>query len=747
MITDKIFEGLNDRQREAVNCLEGPLLVMAGAGSGKTRVLTCRIANLLANGVKPWNILAITFTNKAANEMKSRAASMIGEPARNVWLSTFHSFCARILRADVESTGLRRSSFAIYDTSDSRALIKNIIKDFNLDEKRFIPAVVQSKISAAKNMLVGAQRFADSINFDSDRSLFDQKVAEIYLEYDRRMVENNAMDFDDLLLIAVRMLEKNEDVLDKYQRRFQYILIDEYQDTNVAQYRLTQLLAAAHHNLCVVGDADQSIYRFRGADIHNILSFERDYPEAKVVLLEENYRSTKMILDAANAVISNNDNRKPKKLWTRNALGDRLTFFEALNERAEAQQIVHEIKSLREQNFAYKDIALLYRTNAQSRALEEAFLNAGMPYVIVGGLKFYERREIKDIIAYLRLINNLQDSISLTRIINVPRRGIGQTTIAKLDQFAANSELPLFDIISDVEMLIRAHIPAKAKQSLYQFAVFIHDCVERQNEFSIPEFVLHVLEASGYMTELRDNVTTENEARLENLGEFVNVAKEFARDNPSGALEDFLNHIALISDLDNLKEEEDRVSLMTVHSAKGLEFPVVFVTGLEEGLFPHASSMMDSDALEEERRAAYVAITRAQKKLYLTCATTRSTFGKEQMNARSRFIDEIPLELIASARRTRPTPPPSMMPRRFQSFYEAPAQPKKSFQMPVKNKFMPDVGVEWSTGDRARHGKWGEGTVLKVQGAGANAQLTIVFDDASIGKKNLIVQYAPIKKI
>ena len=716
---------------------------MAGAGSGKTRVLTCRIANLLANGVKPWNILAITFTNKAANEMKSRAASMIGEPARNVWLSTFHSFCAGILRADIENVGYRNRSFGIYDTSDSRALIKSIIKEFGLDEKKFVPSIIHAKISSAKNLLIDADHFAEQINNDGG-SHFDTKIAQIFSEYDKRLLENNALDFDDLLLYAVRMLEQSDEILDKYQRRFQYILIDEYQDTNMVQYRLTKLLAAAHHNLCVVGDADQSIYRFRGADIRNIMSFEKDYPEAKVVLLEENYRSTKTILDAANAVIENNDNRKPKKLWTRNPRGDRLTFMEAANDRFEAQQVVNEIKLLHAQKFAYKDVALLYRTNAQSRALEEALMNAAIPYVIVGGLKFYERKEIKDILAYLRLIVNPQDSVSLARIINAPRRGIGQTTIAKLNQFALNEELPLFDIISDLEVLNRAKVTYKAKQSIFQFAKFINGCMERQTECSLPEFVLEVLEDSGYMDELRENQSDENEARLENLSEFVNVAKEFSQSNPNAELEDFMNHIALLSDLDNLKEENDRVSLMTVHSAKGLEFPVVFVTGLEEGLFPHASALTSDDAedMEEERRAAYVAITRAQKKLYLTRAICRSIFGTERMNERSRFVDEIPLELIASARRPIVTQP---RPQRMSSYIPPTVSPKVVQFQP--RQYVPDVDVDWREGDRARHGKWGDGTVLAVKGAGANSQLTIQFDDASIGRKNLILQYAPIKKI
>ena len=747
MITDKIFEGLNDRQLEAVNYLEGPLLVMAGAGSGKTRVLTCRIANLLAHGVQPWKILAITFTNKAANEMKTRAAKMIGDAARDVWLSTFHSFCARILRADIGSTGVRNRSFVIYDTTDSRTLIRSIIKDFELDDKRFVPSLVHGKISAAKNKLRDAEQFAEEINFSSDKGSFDLKIVEIYKEYEKRMLDNNALDFDDLLLVAVRMLESSPEILHKYQRRFEYILIDEYQDTNLAQYRLTQLLAAAHHNLCVVGDADQSIYGFRGADIRNILSFERDYPEAKVVLLEQNYRSTAIILDAANSVIENNENRKPKNLWTRNPIGENIVLIEALNERQEAQKIVGEIKMLRDKSYNYKDFALLYRTNAQSRSLEEAFMNAGIPYVIVGGLKFYDRKEIKDILAYLRVIFNLRDSISLLRIINVPKRGIGLTSIAKLNQFASQSGLPLFDIISDTEVLMHTDISHKARQNLYQFAVFIHDCIERQNEMSLPEFVLHILNTSGYISELKGNVSVENESRLENLGEFVNVAKEFANDNPDAGLEEFLNHIALISDLDSLDDDKNRVSLMTVHSAKGLEFPIVFITGLEEGLFPHVGSLMDTEQLEEERRAAYVAITRAQKKLYLTFTATRMTFGKERNNERSRFINEIPSKLMTYAKRpetmraaTRVVKPKVEMP---------PVYSDKiiSFEAVKSKKIMPDANAVWNVGDRARHGKWGDGTVVAVKGAGANAQLTIQFDDQTVGKKNLIVQYAPIIRI
>ena len=738
LFTENIFDGLNARQEEAVNYLDGPLLVMAGAGSGKTRVLTCRIANLLALGVSPWNILAITFTNKAANEMKSRAAKMIGEQAQKVWLSTFHSFCARILRNDVETTGLRRQSFVIYDTSDSRALIRNIIKEFNLDETIYNPASVQGRISSAKNNLNDAAEFFDNVMMSEDSKEYDKNVAKIYRRYEKQMIENNAADFDDLLLLAVQMLKDFPDIRRKYQNRFQYILIDEYQDTNLAQYQLSKLLAAAHHNICVVGDADQSIYGFRGADIRNILSFEKDYPEAKVVMLEQNYRSTKTILNAANAVIENNENRKPKTLWTQNPTGDRITFFKTSNERDEAKRIIEEIKSLAEKDISYRDIALLYRINAQSRALEEAFLNSGIPYIIVGGLKFYERKEIKNIIAYLRVVCNPEDSISLQRIINVPKRGLGLTTLGKLNKVAETEGLPLFDVISDDRLLAQASLMSRARKNLREFTHAINEFIERKTQFTLPELVLYILNASGYISELQNDPTPENAARVENLGEFVNVAKEFAHDNPDGTLEDFLNHIALISDLDNLKAEKNCVSLMTVHSAKGLEFPIVFITGFEDGLFPHSNSFLNKDDLEEERRAAYVAITRAKKKLYLTYTAMRSTFGKERLNRLSRFFDEIPPELINAVNFT----------VRQEFVPRAVEPPPLQNVMPVpKRAYVPKLNADWVIGARVRHVKWGSGTITAITGSGPLTKLTVRFDDESIGRKNLILQFAPLEKI
>ena len=748
MLTDKIFNGLNDQQFEAVNCLDGPLLVLAGAGSGKTRVLTCRIANLIANGVPPWNILAITFTNKAANEMKSRAISMIGDLAQQVWLSTFHSFCAQILRMDIDKVGFRGRSFVIYDVADSRAIIRDIIEDLNLDSTVYNPMAVQATISAFKNNLDDSAKYFDKVHLDKNANLHDKYLAKIYMLYEAQLAENNAVDFDDLLLLGVKMLEKSPEIKKKYQSRFQYILIDEYQDTNLAQYRLSTLLAETHHNICVVGDADQSIYGFRGADIRNILSFEKDYPEATVIFLEQNYRSTGMILEAANSVIENNIYRKPKNLWTKNPRGERLSVFKTLNEKDEARRILNEIQVLVKQGFAYRDIALLYRINAQSRALEEALMNGGLPYIIIGGLKFYNRREIKDIISYLKLIFNRYDSMSLKRIINVPKRGVGETTIRKLNQFVESNGLSLFDVISNMEMLWQVNLKAQTQENLFKFARFINDCAERQDEFSLSELVLYVLNKSGYMDELEQNPTPENEARLENLGEFINVAKDFAYENPDATLEDFLNNIALVSDLDNLNEEKNRVSLMTVHSAKGLEFPVVFITGFEDGLFPHANSFLDDNALEEERRAAYVAITRAKKKLYITYTRARSTFGISRDADPSRFIKEIPNTLINFTDYTDYTDYISRVLGGSRTVIQSPqsTQTSKIIQMPAKN-YKPDLNVNWYEGDRIRHMKWGDGTILQVKGKGDLTQLLIRFDDKSIGKRNLIIKYAPIEKI
>ncbi|MBO5652037.1 MAG: UvrD-helicase domain-containing protein, partial [Selenomonas sp.] len=612
-----IFAGLNPAQKQAVEHTDGPLLIMAGAGSGKTKVLTCKVANLLAKGVAPWSILAITFTNKAATEMRERVDRMIGEGAKDVWLSTFHSFCARFLRREVEATGMYKRNFVIYDSSDSQVVIKECLKELNLDPKQYAPSSIQNAISNAKNQLMGPKAMArDAENF------FQQKVAEVYALYAKKLRTNNAMDFDDLLMVSVLLLEEHEEIRVKYQNRFKYILVDEYQDTNGAQYQLTKILAAKHHNLCVVGDADQSIYGWRGADIRNIMDFEEDYPEARTIKLEQNYRSTKNILAAANAVIEHNINRKKKELWTENATGEKLTIYEARDERDEAEFIATTVmKQKTIFNASYGDMAVLYRTNAQSRVVEETFMRRGIPYTMVGGLKFYDRKEIKDILAYLRVIYNPLDTVSLLRIINVPKRGLGATTVAKLADFAENNGLTLFDVISSEETLSQIPgITARVKKPLELFSTFIFQFMGYQSNMRIDDLIEKVLEESGYLRELQEEKKPENESRIENLKEFVGVARDFQKTEDNPNLENFLSTLSLVSDIDNAELEDDRITLMTLHSAKGLEFPTVFMVGMEEGLFPHSRTLMDENEIEEERRTCYVGITRAQRKLYLTCA-------------------------------------------------------------------------------------------------------------------------------
>ena len=638
-----IFSGLNPKQQEAVASLEGPLLIMAGAGSGKTKVLTCRIANLLAHGVQPFSILAITFTNKAATEMRERVDRLIGPAAKSVWLSTFHSFCARFLRYEIEATEMYKKNFVIYDAADSKAVIKACLKELNLDEKQYAPNSVQAAISNAKNMLMGPRAFARDAG-----SFFQKKTAEVYELYAKKLRANNALDFDDLLMVSVAILEEHEDIRTRYQQRFRYILVDEYQDTNGAQYELTKILAAKYRNLCVVGDADQSIYGWRGADIRNIMDFEKDYPEARTVKLEQNYRSTKNILAAANAVIAHNENRKPKKLWTENPVGEKITSYLANDERDEANFIATTILKQRTIfNAAYGDIAILYRTNAQSRVLEEGFMREGIPYTMVGGLKFYDRKEIKDAIAYLRVIFNPMDSVSLMRIINVPKRGLGETTIARLNAYAVENDMTLFDVISSPEILGGiSGITARVKKPLEVFSTMIFDLLGVMDQLPLADFIERMLKDSGYLAELEREPKPENESRVENLKEFIGVAKDFEKSGEIPNVENFLSHISLISDIDSADIELDRVTLMTLHSAKGLEFPIVFMAGMEEGLFPHARTLMEPDEMEEERRTCYVGITRAQRKLYMTYARSRMIYGRTTTYLPSRFLAEIPDEYI-----------------------------------------------------------------------------------------------------
>ncbi|WP_294156867.1 DNA helicase PcrA [uncultured Selenomonas sp.] len=770
-----IFEGLNPMQKQAVEHMEGPLLILAGAGSGKTKVLTCRIANLLAHGVQPYRILAITFTNKAATEMRERAERMIGAAAKDVWLSTFHSFCARFLRREIEATELYKKNFVIYDTSDSQAVIKDALKQLELDEKQYTPGSLLNAISNAKNQLQGPRTYRKLAD-----GFFQEKVADVYDIYQKKLRDNNALDFDDLLMVSVALLEEHEDIREKYQRRFQYILVDEYQDTNGAQYQLTKILAAGHKNLCVVGDADQSIYGWRGADIRNIMDFENDYPEATTIKLEQNYRSTKTILAAANAVIEHNTDRKKKELWTENPEGEKITTYQAVDERDEAQFIVTTMmKQKTIFNAAYGDMAVLYRTNAQSRILEEGLMAARIPYTMVGGLKFYDRKEIKDVIAYLRVLFNPLDSVSLLRIINVPKRGLGQTTVTKLMEYAAAEDLTLFDVISNPELL--AMIPgltARAKRPLELFTEFLFNTMAIVGNLSMDDLIERVLEESGYKKELEDDKKPEAKDRLENLKEFVGMAKEFMKNEEQPTLENFLAHISLVSDIDGADLEDDRVTLMTLHAAKGLEFPIVFLAGMEEGVFPHSRTLMDLRQLEEERRTCYVGITRAERKLYLTYARTRMLYGHTNANPPSRFLKEIPeeyLEQLVPRRNAygfananaygaqqrqgsmafRPNTTGAYggaaggtrFPGRPQSALEAMQSlaQKNVKEKPAAGVIRPDMSVAWRVGDKARHGKWGVGTVVSVKGEGEEVQLQIAFPGQ--GVKGLMQKYAPIEKV
>ena len=754
-----LLDDLNPMQQKAAAHIEGPLLIIAGAGSGKTRVLTYRIANLLEHGVAPYNILAITFTNKAAREMKERAAKLIGKAAENVWLSTFHSFCARFLRREIEITNVYQKNFTIYDASESLSLIKAALKEMNLSDKQYVPNSISYTISAAKNMLMSPAEFIDSI---SKNDYHKQKVGEIYELYQKKLVENNALDFDDLLMVTVNILKKNAEVLEKYQNRFKYIMVDEYQDTNGAQYQLTHLLAKKHRNICVVGDADQSIYGWRGADMSNILDFEKDYKETTVIKLEQNYRSTKTILEAANSVISENTNRKKKTLWTENNLGDKITVYQALNEWDEGRFVAKTSKKIKENGENYGDIAVLYRTNAQSRVIEETFMKEGVPYVIVGGLKFYDRKEIKDILAYLKTIYNPLDSVSLNRIINVPKRGLGATSIGKIAAFAAENELSFFEIIGNPETIAAVGLSKRATAALEDFSALIFELMGEAENLPISAFVEKVMNKTGYMKELEaEGDNPEAIARIENLKEFIGVAQDFEKSADEPNLEEFLAQVALIADVDTANFEDDRVTLMTLHAAKGLEFPHVFMTGMEEGIFPHARTLMNENEVEEERRACYVGITRAEKKLYLSYAYSRTLYGRESANSPSRFIEEIPENLMEETKgedifEARPIKSVSNYGNYsdgYKSAYNAKftdapsafsAMQKAAPQEPLGG-IKPDTNAVYKTGDKVRHGKWGEGMIVSVKGVGENALLQLAFPNEGI--KNLTQKYAPIEKI
>ena len=732
---------MNDRQQAAVTHINGPLLVVAGAGSGKTSVLTSRIAYLLEQGVKPWEILAITFTNKAAAEMKERVAKIVGPMAAQIWLSTFHAFCARFLRMEIGATGWYSRSFTIYDEGDIKLLVRECLKELDMPERQFSVGSVIGTISGAKNQLITPEAFARQAD-----NYYQQRIAALYALYQKKLTTNNAMDFDDLMNVAVRLLEEKPEVLTKYQQRFRYILVDEYQDTNHTQYTLTRLLAAKHRNLCVVGDADQSIYGWRGADITNILDFEKDYPEAAVIKLEQNYRSTQKILDAANALIDNNTGRKAKTMWTENPTGDALVMQVAEDQKGEARYVADQCCRLHAaQQLPYGGMAVLYRTNAHSRAIEEEFLKQGLPYSMVGGVKFYDRKEIKDMLAYLRVIQNPADSVSFRRIVNVPRRGIGETSLGHLQAAANQAGLSLCATVGRIEAV--GSLGSKAKNALTELARLLSRFRELAATEPVPDLITRVMKESGYLTELEQEGTPEAQSRIENLQELLTVAREFVVEGEEQeGLEAFLNQVALVADIDSLEAESDRITLMTLHSAKGLEFPVVFLVGMEEGIFPHSRSLFNEDEMEEERRLCYVGITRAQRRVFLTRAQTRMLYGEMQMNRPSRFLAEIPAELLESRKKTPPQPAAAKpVLGRSTLLGNSPLRQSPAPAKPVAADVSAAAAVAWKVGDKASHGKWGIGTVVEVKGDGENQEVKVAFPEQGI--KSLAVKYAPIKRV
>lgn len=731
-----LTEQLNEPQGEAVCHYEGPLLILAGAGSGKTRVLTYRIAYLVREiGVSPLSVLAITFTNKAAKEMKERVDALIERKAEFMWICTFHSACVRILRKEIAALGYE-TNFVIYDSADQQTLMKHCLKELNIDDRRFPPRAMIAAISQAKNKLMDAKAYDDKA-YDYHR----QTVAKVYRLYQQKLKKNNALDFDDLIMKTVQLFERFPEILDQYQERFRYILIDEYQDTNHAQYRLVKLLAGKYRNLCVVGDDDQSVYNFRGADIQNILDFERDYPEAKVVRLEQNYRSTKKILEAANEVIRNNCGRKEKRLWTENPEGSLITCFTAQDEHQEASFVARKILEGHDlRGRAYHDFAVLYRTNAQSRVIEEVLMRNNIPYTIVGGLKFYERKEIKDILAYLRLISNPADGISLQRVINVPRRGIGDTSLAKASAYAAEKGISLFEALAVAPVV--PGLTARAVKPMEQFVELVENLRSRSRELPVTALVKEVLDGTGYLRELEAEQSIEAQTRIENLNEFLSVTAEYDKSQGDKSLEEFLAGVSLVADIDNFDEHSDAVVLMTLHSAKGLEFPVVFLIGMEEGIFPHSRSLQEAAELEEERRLCYVGITRAREDLYLLNAWQRTLYGNYMHNPPSRFVAEIPEQLINREGAALKNNAAAAKDAAVRDVGYA----KQPEALPLRNEQRGTAAPgNLTLGDKVEHSKWGQGVVVSVKGEDENAEVSVAFPGQGI--KTLIAKYAPIKKL
>ncbi|RXZ78391.1 DNA helicase PcrA [Paenibacillaceae bacterium] len=787
---DQAVSKLNDRQQEAVRATEGPLLIMAGAGSGKTRVLTHRIAYLIdKRRVAPWSILAITFTNKASREMQERVSSLVGPGGTDIWVSTFHSMCVRILRKDINRIGFS-SNFSILDSTDQLSVIRNCMKELNVDVKKYEPKGVQAVISSAKNELTSPERYEQKIG-----DYYQQIVANIYHAYQKKLKSNNSLDFDDLIMKTIQLFKEMPEVLDFYQNKFRYIHVDEYQDTNRAQYMLCRMLADKHHNLCVVGDSDQSIYRWRGADIANILNFEADYPEAKTILLEQNYRSTSTILDAANAVIKLNTGRKDKKLWTDRGAGQPIMVHQADSEHEEGYYVTSEIRRNRKSGSKYADHAILYRTNAQSRVIEEILIKSDIPYQIVGGIKFYDRKEIKDLLGYLRLISNPDDDISFIRIINVPKRGIGDTTVAKIAAEAARQGISMFAALNNLDGM---DISSRTKAALLEFREMLHTLTAMIDYASVTELTEQMLASSQYRLELERENTLESKSRVENIDEFLSVTMEFEQRNDDKSLVGFLTDLALIADIDSMDKSDDpeveagdAVVLMTMHSAKGLEFPAVFIIGMEEGIFPHSRALVDNEELEEERRLAYVGITRAERQLYMTCARMRTLFGRTSANAPSRFLEEVPPSLKAAAspggtiggfgaaRRSQAAEPATGFGFRGSSSGRGPAGAPGAGSRPgyagAAGSSAAGVGrrdsavrvtsgldaaraagsgaaaaaggdKNFAAGDKVAHAKWGTGTIVAVKGTGNDMELQIAFP-SPVGVKRLLAGFAPLDKV
>ena len=750
-----IYDTLNDRQQEAVFYTEGPLLILAGAGSGKTRVLTHRIAWLIDQiGVNPWNILAITFTNKAAGEMRERVDQIVGFGSESIWVSTFHSMCVRILRRYIDRLGYD-TNFTIYDADDQKTLIKDVCKYLQIDTKMFKERSLLSAISSAKDELVTPEEM--TLRAEGDWA--KKKIAEVYTEYEKQLKANNALDFDDLLLKTVQLLQTQPDVLEYYQERFRYIMVDEYQDTNTVQFKLVSLLAGKYQNLCVVGDDDQSIYKFRGADIRNILDFEKVFTKAAVIKLEQNYRSTANILNAANAVISHNHGRKDKTLWTDNEDGDKIAFRQFDTAFDEAEYIVSDIKEHVEKGECdYQDNAILYRTNAQSRMFEEKFVTANIPYKIIGGINFYARREIKDILAYLKTVDNGQDDLAVRRIINVPKRGIGLTSINRVQEYAAMHEKGFYECLKGADLIPDI---GRGVSKLESFVALIEHFKVDAKELTLHELMQEIIDETGYIESIQAESEIEAQARIENIDELLNKVVAYEEvceehDEPV-TLSGFLEEVALVADIDNLDENSDYVVLMTLHSAKGLEFPRVYLAGMEDGLFPSYMTVTadDPDELEEERRLCYVGITRAQNELTMTCARKRMVRGETQYNKMSRFLKEVPLELISTGNKfsgngksltdhadheepERKTDY-QMARQAFKTKAFAAVQQGKSFGKPAGGK------LEYGVGDRVRHIKFGEGTVLSIVEGGRDYEVTVNFDGP--GTKKMFAAFAKLQKI